>query len=141
MIKVKNTFKAIALCLCLTLMCGMFAVPAFADEVDTPADDPVVNSMVYTNRYTYGASSGSFDLTSSSTVRKYTVETQDFPSNSYITVAVYKGNTQVSETGVLIAGNGKVSNQTLVMPYTSGTYTIHWTVSNGGSGWIGVWLF
>ena len=138
MLKIKHTLKAIAICLCLILVSGNIAV--FADTYTTTVHSQA-RGMVYTNQPTNGEPSGRFTLTTSSKVRKYTVQTQDFPSNSYITVAVFKDGKQVSETGAFLSGNEKYSNLSLIMPYTSGTYTIEWTVSNGGSGWIGVWLF
>jgi len=124
------------------MVCGFSTLTAFADNVvDTPVDDELITSMVYDNKYTYGATSGSFNLYTSSAVTHYTVETQDFPSYSYIVVVIKRGNTQVSETGAFISGNDKVENLPLVFPFTSGTYTVEWHVYNGGSGWIGCWLY
>jgi len=153
MLRIKNTLKVMALCLCLTMLCGIIPVGAAAADSTalTPVEDTIFVSedngitprggVEYTNQPTNGARSGSFTLSTSFTTKKYTVQTQGFNSNCIITIAVYKNGRQVSESGAMLSGNDKKENLSLITPWGSGTYEIRWTVTGTGGGWIGVWLY
>ena len=143
----KHNIKRItALLLCLILTLGM-SVTAFAATTEPVSTDPVnvasARATYYQNHYTNGNSYGTFKITTTGSITSYTVQTQDFPSNSWILVEVWNANgtTQLSSSYVEITGNGKVENAPWKWRYGAGTYTIKYNVHFGGSGGIGVWLY
>ena len=126
----KHNIKRItALLMCLILTLGM-SVTAFAATTESVATDSVATATTpvnvastratyYKNHYTNGNSYGTFKITTTGSITSYTVQTQDFPSNSWIVVEVWNadGTTQLSSSYVDITGNGKKENAALKWRY------------------------
>ena len=123
------TKRLLSLSLCLVICLGTSIVTQAASA--------------YKNHYTNGSTSSSFQITTTSSISQFTVQTQDFPSDSSIAVEVWNsnGSKQLSTSTVWLNGNEKINNQVLNFSYPKGTYTIKYDIHFGGSGYIGVWLY
>lgn len=126
----KTARKLLALCLCVMLFFS-FSVTVFAD------------SIPYKNFYHPGDSTNSFEITTDRSISQFTVETQDFPDNTSVSVEVWNSSKtqQLSSWTVFVDGNKKISNQLLKNYFSPGTYCIRYSVQPNASGWIGVWLY
>lgn len=126
----KKARKLLALCLC-AILCFSFSTTAFAAGIP------------YKNFYHPGDGTNSFEITTDRSISQFTVETQNFPTNTSISVEVWNSSKtqQLSSWTVFVYGNDKIPNQLLKHSFSPGTYCIRYSVQPNASGWIGVWLY
>lgn len=138
----KKNRRIIAFLLCFVLSIGI-SIPAFADTHEATTAEINRSGGYYVNHYTNNKYYGTFKINANGSISQFTVQTQDFSSDSWIVVEVWNANeTQmISMSYVSITGNQKVNNKPLKGVYPAGTYTIKYNVNIGGPGWIGVWLY
>lgn len=138
----KNLKRIMAVLLCLVLTMGV-SVSVFAATPEVTTTGITRDGGYYVNHYTNGNSYGTFKITANGPISQFTVQTQDFSSDSWIIVEVWNSSqtVQISQQYISITGNKKKNNIPLNGTYPAGTYTIKYNVNIGGPGWIGVWLY
>ena len=137
----KKTIKRIlAFFLCLIITMGV-SVSAFAAPYESTTSEITRSGGYYINHYTGNNTYGTFTITANGSISQFTVQTQDFSSDSWIIVEVWNASKQISQQYVSISGNTKKNNIPLNGIYPAGTYTIKYNVRIGSPGWIGVWLY
>lgn len=134
--KKKLTKKILALIACL-IMCMATITPAFA------ADIPYTNIQTTGTAATTGyINTNNFSGYAGVSIGHFTIQTQEYSSDTNISVVIYYGNNQVAY--YLMSGNGKRENIGMNQNffYPAGTYRIQVTAyGSDTTGWTGVWLY
>lgn len=123
----KRKKRILSVLLCL-IACFGLSITAYA-------------ALFYEATYTNGKQSGAFTVTATSSVVEYSVQTQDFDSDSLILIDIYDSQgRRINGATTVLVGNQTRKNEKLVSRRLGDTFTIKYQVSKG-SGWIGVWMF